>query len=543
MERTFSLLDKPWIKVIDMGMNEKEISLKELFHHAHELRHLAGETAEQDVAMLRLLISIVVTALYRYHADGSAADIPESYDEVMDRCAEYMKDRKFPEAIIQYLESQRDKFNLFDPSYPFFQTAGLDTEIGESGFKPIFEITNNQSISANNDTETLFRMTSKENANRLSFEEAARWIVFFQSYAHTVKRCNKVQLADAKISKPKTTTGKVGSFAALVAAGKNIYETIMLNLCALKNGMEVWGSPNPAWEQPPCKEQLRSIAIPDNLPELYTVQSRRALLRAEGDQVTGIWFMWGDSIEQDDENIPEQMAMWKYEKKGSKWVFSEPGTAETIWKEFGTIACIDSKRAPGTVYWINQLRDANLYNEPVTRFKAIGHVYSGQGSYRSFGDTAESGFSLATEILTKNGEIWANRIADEITKCCSDKSPIGIGTALDSLSISKKNHSAFLKTRYFELIDNEFRQWLVSIKSNEPMEEKILEWEKRSHDIAKSVARDYYEKYFRPGNGMIDKEPVYVRIGKNLKKFKTSLIKIYPALYPKKSTKKGEKTT
>ena len=55
----FNLLDEPWIRVRTRDCRIKEVSLKDVFIHAHEYEDLAGETAAQDVAMLRLLLAVL----------------------------------------------------------------------------------------------------------------------------------------------------------------------------------------------------------------------------------------------------------------------------------------------------------------------------------------------------------------------------------------------------------------------------------------------------------------------------------------------------
>ena len=54
----FNLLDEPWIRVRTRDCRVEEVSLKDVFVHAHEYEDLAGETAAQDVTMLRLLLAV-----------------------------------------------------------------------------------------------------------------------------------------------------------------------------------------------------------------------------------------------------------------------------------------------------------------------------------------------------------------------------------------------------------------------------------------------------------------------------------------------------
>ena len=63
-EKEFNLLDEPWICVIDSQCNVKELSMLELFEHAHEYVDFSGETTAQDIAVLRLLLAILHTVFH-----------------------------------------------------------------------------------------------------------------------------------------------------------------------------------------------------------------------------------------------------------------------------------------------------------------------------------------------------------------------------------------------------------------------------------------------------------------------------------------------
>lgn len=101
-DKIFSPLDEPWIKVITIGLREKIVSLKTFFAEAHTYRRLAGDTPEQDTAMLRLLISIVLTAFFRYNAKGVKEKL-EDEEDVLARFGEFYSEGRFTNAIQNYL--------------------------------------------------------------------------------------------------------------------------------------------------------------------------------------------------------------------------------------------------------------------------------------------------------------------------------------------------------------------------------------------------------------------------------------------------------
>ena len=66
----FNLLDEPWIRVRTRDCRVEEVSLKDVFVHAQEYEDLAGETAAQDVAMLRLLLAVLHCTFSRVDENG-----------------------------------------------------------------------------------------------------------------------------------------------------------------------------------------------------------------------------------------------------------------------------------------------------------------------------------------------------------------------------------------------------------------------------------------------------------------------------------------
>ena len=67
----FNLLDEKWIQVLKNDCSEELVSLPEVLIHAHEYRDLSGDTPEQDMAVLRLLLAVLQMCI----RDSKRADI------------------------------------------------------------------------------------------------------------------------------------------------------------------------------------------------------------------------------------------------------------------------------------------------------------------------------------------------------------------------------------------------------------------------------------------------------------------------------------
>ena len=66
----YNLIEESWIKVLDDTGRERKFSLSDLFKNCQHIRTLAGETPLQDNAILRTLVALSVTMLYRYSENG-----------------------------------------------------------------------------------------------------------------------------------------------------------------------------------------------------------------------------------------------------------------------------------------------------------------------------------------------------------------------------------------------------------------------------------------------------------------------------------------
>ena len=282
----YNLLEQPWLLVSDLKAEQLErVSLLELFNRAHELRGFSGESETQNVSLLRFCLSVLTTVISRYDYNGDEV-LLEDEVEAENRWHEWWRAGKLPiKTIERYLEDHRDRFNLFDPSHPFYQDANVGKELDrEYKQKPegksITEVAKNYlttsklvgDLSESANKMRLFKVTSNKT---VAFDEAARWLITFMN------------TDDKSIKHPTPLKrGVLGEIGCIWVEGDSLFETFMLNLVLTE---EYGYVEKPAWEnQDPIVENR--VVVPAGIAELYSFQSRRIILDRQKGEIVSFHF-------------------------------------------------------------------------------------------------------------------------------------------------------------------------------------------------------------------------------------------------------------
>lgn len=111
----FDLTREPWIPVAALDGSRLRLSLRDTFARAHELRSVEHAIPIMELGAWRLLIAIATDVL----APRDVFDLAE----LLDRPA-FDRDR-----FDAYFDTWSNRFNLFDPAYPFLQHASAGGEV------------------------------------------------------------------------------------------------------------------------------------------------------------------------------------------------------------------------------------------------------------------------------------------------------------------------------------------------------------------------------------------------------------------------------
>lgn len=495
----FNLINENWIKVRKNG-SVTEISLAEALIHADEYGGLCGELPTQDIAILRLLIAIIHTIISR--KDDNNQDIEEKLLNDTPACIERWKKiwdtGKFNDILIhEYLELWKNRFWLIDEKRPFFQSSWLKNGTTHDAAKI------DESISESDNKTRIFANKSGEYKKSLSYSEAARWLVTLMLYD------------DRAIKNPVPKyVGWGGICGMIMAEGKNLFQTIMLNMPMLTgNAKGHWDKDKPTWEEEECTETQREIPVPLNIAQLFTVQSRRIRLIAEDGKIKEAKFAAGDYFESKNA-FSEPMTLWKKVDKKGKFVEPEEFIPErhkpekNVWQEIPSIihSTAEVIRQPEIVVWIGMLQQKRkLPKNMLIRFKTVGITYGVQKS--SITSIFSNDLQLYADVIenSDSSRKLQIKIADEVKNCekCADKvktlaSNIAIAGGINGNNVDENNKllkkkKEYAAIEYYFTVNNAFKNWISSINKESNLRKAVDNW----HKIGKHLAYQVGEKIYR----------------------------------------------
>lgn len=194
-EREFNLIEEPWIRVMKEDLQVDTLSLRDTLFRCQEYMDLGGENQPQNFAMLRFLLALTYTVFSRVDEKGHENDISEIADpdeakgEIFRRWRELWNLGHFPrEPFEEYFEKWHDRFWLFDPERPFWQVPSAN---GGTKYKVTKLISD---ISESNNKIRIFASRSGEGARCISFEEAARNLLFVNGFDDTSGKKNRKKM-------------------------------------------------------------------------------------------------------------------------------------------------------------------------------------------------------------------------------------------------------------------------------------------------------------------------------------------------------------
>jgi CRISPR system Cascade subunit CasA len=245
MNPSFDLLESPWISCLRPDGTPVELGLREVVLRAHELQELHGESPPVTAALHRLFLAV----LHRVFGPGSHAEWAKLWKE----------GRWSDKELDAYFARWRDRFDLFHPERPFYQTP-------DDRVKPKSVGTLVQEVASGNNP-TLFDHHTQDQGLTLTPSQAARMVVAAQAFG----------VAGLSGLPQKFTDGPCTRGICFLVQGDSLFETLALNLLRYPDDtvMVHQADDRPAWEMDDPFDPRRSR--PRGYLDYLTWQNRRVL--------------------------------------------------------------------------------------------------------------------------------------------------------------------------------------------------------------------------------------------------------------------------
>ncbi|MFG3001813.1 type I-E CRISPR-associated protein Cse1/CasA [Streptomyces sp. NPDC048340] len=481
---SFDLVSRPWLPVQLRDGTTTELSLKEVFARAREVRRLVGDIPSQEFALLRLLLAIVHDAV-----DGPPdLDTWEELNNSPDPFA----------SIAAYLDRHRERFDLLHPAQPFFQVADLRTQKDEVASL-------NRIVADVPNGEPFFTMRSP-GVDRLPFAEAARWLVHTQAFDTSGIKSGAV--GDPRVKGGKgypQGVGWAGNLGGVFVEGDSLRQTLMLNLVASDaTGFSIRDD-IPAWRRDQCgpdvQEKLESR--PNGPRDLYTWQSRRIRLHHDGRGVHGVVLAYGDPLGPQNKHGQEPMSGWRRSKPQEKKLGSSPvymprehDPSRAAWRSLASLLMSQRQEAPGpgseaspylragVLRWIAELTCESVLPEGMLiRPRLIGAAYGTQQSV--IDEVVDDGVTMSVVLLHEQDQRYATEALGAVEDSNSAVGALG-DLAADLARADGRDPEPprdAMRDLGFGLLDGPYRQWLADLgPTRDPVEARET-WRRTAYRI------------------------------------------------------------
>ncbi|MGK5533117.1 type I-E CRISPR-associated protein Cse1/CasA [Streptomyces sp. URMC 129] len=499
----FDLVSQPWIPVQFQDGTTGELSLRDVFVRAGDVRRLVGDVPTQEFALLRLLLAVLHDAL------GGPEDL-DAWEEL------WQSKEPFAD-VPAYLDRHRDRFDLLHPERPFYQVAGLHTERNEvAGLNRIVADVPNG--------EAFFSMR-QPGVERLGFAEAARWLVHTQAF-------DPSGIKSGAVGDPRVKGGKgyplgvawAGNLGGVFADGDTLRDTLLLNLITRDSGVLRDREPGegedlPSWRREPpgpgpsVEPGAPEGPRPSGICDLYTWQSRRLLLHHDGSAVTGVVLGYGDPLPALNKHTIEPMTAWRRSPAQEKKLRQSPvylprqhDPSRAAWRGLESLlpsAALGGAQGParsgepaaelppGVLRWLAFLTgdDGVLPPRGVLRTRTIGAVYGTQQSV--IDEVVDDAIALPVILLDAEHPAYRGRALAAVREADGAVRALGhlAGNLARAAGCDPGTPTAAARDQGFGALDGPFRQWLAGLGESPSPEAAHEEWRATARRLVTRLGR------------------------------------------------------
>lgn len=500
----FSLLDNPWIKAVDAEGNQIMVGIRGVFDGSHEISFVQGDSPAQNYAVTRLLLAI----FWRAHHPDTRVDPGEAFehDEWFEELCERLQGTGRDDAVLEYLQGFEDRFELTDVEHPFMQVADLHVSSGE--IKHVTTIVPESQ-------DSYFSMRAGAERDSLSFDEAARWLVYLQAFDYSGIKSGAV--GDSRVKRGKgypIGTGWSGMTGGTLVVGDNLLDTLILNTPAeaILNADD-----RPVWERNPDGPGERSTVgenpFPQGAADLATWQSRRVRLHVEGDRVTGVVVSNGDRIPDAGANVfGDPMTPYRYStnksKKGKDIYYPRPYDVDrTMWKALDALVVSETdggfsgkEKAPKRPRNLDSLALLSWQVDgipSVLNVELVSVEYGPQAS--SVATTYSSQMSMPVIVLMEQAKYLRGEVRE--AAAVTTDAAVSLGQFMGNLGLAAGGDYEFgsgATDRVLAELEPRFNAWLRNLadlteeqarEPNDKLDELLENWQKTVRDAIDAQAK------------------------------------------------------
>lgn len=475
---SFNLIHEPWIEVITDEGDTETVSILQALKMSHRIKGIAGEVSTQQVAIIRLLLAILLRAF--------STDRPVSTWTNLWGRGEFDTDR-----LATYLGSYESRFDLLHPAHPFHQVADLRTAKGE--FTSVARLIADVPAGAQ-----YFTTRTAASYDRLSFAEAARWLVHAQCFDPSGIKSGA--LGDERVKGGKgypIGVAWAGWLGVVLIEGSNLFETLMLNLTPADSGPE----DRPIWEREPLGPSIEAgHSAPAGPADLFTWSSRRIRLETDGDSIVGVLLCNGDPLHPLNRHRTEPMTAWRHsapqaKRSGGATAFMPMGhvAQRGLWLGLsGMLGGVSGEGPPTglpprTIKWIAELQaDGAVDPEFLLSTRAFGIEYGNQSAVIS---------DLIDDTLTIHAVFLADpelqRLALDAVQAADAAVKALVDLARDIVYASggdQEGPPQSVRVKGYSELGQEFRPWVRGLTMETTREAALGDWHTTVQRVATALA-------------------------------------------------------
>lgn len=253
MTHSFNLIDEPFVPCLRPDGSRTELGLRDVLARAHELREIRDDSPIVTITLHRLLLAIL-------HRNFGPKD--------MDQWRTIWNAGRFDmEVVNQYFDDWHERFDLFHPKWPFYQSVG--------GTKsPLPTMTLYEELAGGNNP-TLFDHSTEEGDSGIILPLAVRGLIARQAFALGLGVSPTWGVGDRDIKTGHRKDGPIARGILLLVRGDNLFQTLSLNLSPPVEAGNT--DDRPVWEQD-VPDDVMDHRVPAGRLDLYTFQCRRIRL-------------------------------------------------------------------------------------------------------------------------------------------------------------------------------------------------------------------------------------------------------------------------